>query len=269
MRFLLVLLLALLGACGPRPSGEGGGIVSLTPSLTETLFDLGVGDRIVAVTENDTWPPQVASLPKVGSMHPDYEKIVALRPSLVVADSGLLAPEAVDRLRGLGLEVLTVHTKSLDELSRNMVTLGDALGVPEAGRQRKAELDAALARVETEAARLERRPRVFVEIQAEPLITVGGGGLVSEMVRRAGGDNLYADLSDPYPTISVEDLVRRDPEVIVLIGGDPAAVASRPGWEGLSAVRSGRVHLLDPDLLVRPTLRAVQGLERLQAWFRP
>jgi len=101
----------------------------------------------------------------------------------------------------------------------------------------------------------------------EPLMTAGNTSLVHEMVERAGGRNLYGDLSETYPTISLEDLVHRDPDILVLTTMAPADLARRAGWDRLSAVKKGQVHRMDPDLLVRPTLRSLEGLRQMVTLF--
>lgn len=270
-----VALLLLLAACAGRPapppaaaSPSAGRLVSLAPNLTETLYALGAGSRLVAATDNDHYPPQVEQLPRVGGMQPDYERLVALRPDLVLLDRNLNDPEIQERLEGLGLELLVLETRTLDDLRRTLPRLGQALGVEERAARALADLEAGLAEVERGAAALPHHPRVFVEIWGEPLMTAGRGSLVHELVERAGGRNLYGDLPDTYPTVSAEDLIRRDPEVLLLTSLEKSAALARPGWDRLSAVRNGRVHHLDPDVLVRPTLRSLDGLRQLQALFR-
>lgn len=272
MRFLALLALLLL-ACGGRPEtppatpAATGRLVSLAPNLTETVFDLGLGDRIIAVTDNDHYPPSVEGLPKVGGMQPDYERLLTLKPDLVLADTNLNSPEVMDRVRALGLPLVTMRTRTLEDLERTLVELAERLGAPERGRQARQELQEGLAEIDRRAQALPHRPRVFVEIWSEPLMTAGKDSLVHEMVERAGGTNVYADLAETYPTLSSEDLLKRDPEVILLTSLDPDKARSLPGWGNLAAVREGRVHRLDPDLYVRPTSRAIEGLRHLQDLF--
>lgn len=272
MRFLALLALLLL-ACGERPAAPGPAastsgpptrVVSVAPNLTETLFDLGLGDRVIAVTDNDHFPPSVERLPKVGGMQPDYERLLTLKPDLVLADSNLNAPEVLERLRTLQLPMATLRTRTLEDLETTLVELSARLGVPAKGAEARERLRAGLAEVDRRAQALPHRPRVFVEIWSEPLMTAGRGSLVHEMVERAGGTNVYADLQETYPTISSEDLLKRDPEILLLTSLEPDKARVLPGWDRLTAVREGRVYRLDSDLYVRPTLRALAGLRHLQ-----
>lgn len=273
MRLLVLALVALLlPACGgraeaPAPVRGTARLVSLAPNLTETVFDLGAGDRIVAVTDNDHYPPSVEGLPRIGGMQPDYERLLTLKPDLVLADANLNAPEVLERLRTLGLPMVTLRTRTLKDLETTLQALSAQLGVPEQGARALDRLRRGLEEVDRGTTALPRRPRVFVEIWSEPLMTAGPQSLVHEMVERAGGTNVYADLAETYPTVSSEDLLKRDPEVILLTSLEPEKAKALPGWDGLTAVREGRVYRLDSDLYVRPTLRALDGLRHLQGLF--
>jgi iron complex transport system substrate-binding protein len=249
--------------------------VSLTPSLTEILFSLGAGDTVVGVTANDTYPPEVAALPKVGDMNLDYEKIVALHPDLVVVDKGIAGEQRLARLEELGIPVRSFDSQSLEGLQSTILDLGRLSGRPEQAAELAGKLAAGIGEVKARAGKLPRKPRVFVEIQDAPLMTAGGrssrGGqtYVDMMITLAGGQNLYADLPD-YPQVSPEDLLQRDPDVIVLLNPPHREISeavSRPGWNRLRAVKEGRVHLIEADLVVRPTMRTLGALQQLQAWL--
>lgn len=265
MRILSALVaLALLCSCASAPRATTPGpaqrIISLVPSLTEVLFSLGAGPRVIGVTANDHYPPEVEGLPRVGDMAPDYERILALRPDLVVADPGM-QPREITRLRELGLPVLSLPSQSLSGLRRALVELGKATGTEARGLELQGQL-----------AGLKPPPgpgvRVFVEIWDKPLMTTGGGTFVDELITLAGGRNVYADRQQ-YPTISVEDLLLRQPEVIVLTVSQVEEARSRPGWDRLAAVQSGRIYRMESDLLVRPTLRLPQAVEQLEGFLRP
>jgi len=269
-----LVVLLLVGGCTERPpvsaparSDQARRLLCLAPNLTETLFALGLGDRVVAVTDNDHHPPQVESLPRVGGMQPDYERILALHPDLILLDDNLQGQEIRARLEGLGLPVLALKTRTLADLQANLPVLGRALGAEEKASEALAAFQAGLQEVERAARSLPHAPRVFVEIWGEPLMTAGSTSLVHEMIERSGGNNVYGDLSETYPTISLEDLVRRDPEILLLTTLEPADLPHRAGWERLTAVREGRVRKLEPDLVVRPTMRSLEGLRNLVQVF--
>lgn len=270
LRSILVALLLLTTACSQpsavQPAPVPTRIVSLVPSVTELLFALGAGPSVVGVTENDNFPPEVSELPRVGDLSVDYERLLALTPDLVVTDANFDQGHG-ERLKELGIPVLTLESASLAGLRDSLLRLGEVCGREARARELLAQLDRELDQVRRQASQLARRPSVFVEIWPEPLMTAGGGTFVSELVELAGGDNLFADVKE-YPSVSDEQLVARDPAVIILTVSSPEEVASRSGWSGLQAVKSGRVYRVDSDLLVRPTLRVSQALSRLLDCFQ-
>jgi iron complex transport system substrate-binding protein len=270
----VLALLLLVAGCTERPQvaeparpEQVQRLICLAPNLTETVFALGLGDRVVAVTDNDHYPPQVESLPRVGGMQPDYERLLAFHPDLVLLDANLQGQELQARLKGLGLPVLALKTMTLEDLQANLPILGRALGAEKQAAEALEAFQAGLREVERAARSLPRAPRVFVEIWGEPLMTAGNTSLVHEIIERSGGDNIYGDLSETYPTISLEDLIRRDPEIILLTTSETADLPHRAGWQRLTAVREGRVYKLNPDLVVRPTLRSLEGLRNLVRIF--
>ena len=255
-----------LGSATPQHSEIPTKIVSLTPNLTEILFALGAGDRVVGVTRNDSYPPQVRSLRKVGDMEVDWESLIRLRPDLTVIDSQL-SPDHVARLRQLGLAVRVYRSQSLQGMREAVTGLACELNLPSQGQSLLASLDKSLAQARRRWLSWPRRPSVFVEIWWEPLMSAGNQTYVDEMLQAAGGDNVCSSWRNEYPSISTEKLLELDPEVIVLITVDAQTARARPGWSHLRAVRRGHVYRIDQDLMVRPTLRAPEAISQLQGWF--
>jgi iron complex transport system substrate-binding protein len=257
------------GVAAGRPAER---IVSLSPSTTETLFALGAGRKVVGVSTWCNYPPEAKNLPKMGDYGtPATEAILAKRPDLVVVSG-----RGLERLRGeldrAGIRLYFAPDDTVANIARGFEELGALAGAPEAGRRLSAELREAFA---AGAARggepEERRPLVFIETWGEPVSTVGGDTFVDELIRAAGGRNVAADLGKGYFTPAVETLIRRDPQVILItqMGDEGAAearaLAARPGWAGVRAVRDGRVWAdINPDWLVRPGPRLVKGLEVLR-----
>ncbi len=269
MRRWLLILVWLLCGCASSPPPEAPAqarrIVCLVPSLTEVLFSLGAGPRVVGVTANDNFPPEVASLPRVGDQVPDYERLLALEPDLVVADPGM-QPREIDRLRDLRIPVLSLPAQSLEGLEGALSRLG-AVTETEA---RAAELESSLKeRLRHFRARSGPRVRVFVEIWNRPLMTSGSGTYVDQLIGLAGGENVYQDFVRTYPQVSIEDLLQRQPDVIVLTVGEVDEARTRPGWNRLKAVQAGRVFKISSDLLVRPTLRFGEAVEQLEKALHP
>lgn len=269
-------------ATAPSAVPEDGArrIVSLAPSLTETLFAIGAGERLVAVTDLCNYPPAARELPKVGgltSSNLHLESVVAARPDLVVS-VGLNQEEAVAALRRLGVPVIVVPTDEggLEEVVASVRRLGELAGRPAAADAVARQLERRLAAVDGALAGLPpaARPRVYFEVWDRPLMTTGPDTFLGEIVARAGGANVFADVRGRYVQVSPETVLARDPEVILTAereGGPRGAAdfAARPGWAAVDAVAAGRVHLLDGDLVSRPGPRVVEALERTAALLHP
>lgn len=247
-----------------------GKIVSIAPSNTEILFALGLGDKVVGVTDSCDYPEAAKSKPKVGSVELDYEEIVGIAPDLVVA-VGSLQRQAIDRLSELGSCVVAVDPKTVDGVLHAITLIGKATGADDRAATLVAELSKRIEAVTSAVSGVgpSGSPRVFVEIWNEPLMTAGPGTFVDELISAAGGENIAHDARGEWPQFSAEAVIERDPEVIILTGFNKAEALARPAWQGISAYGSGRVHEIHPDLLVRPGPRLVQGLEELSRILHP
>ncbi|MGE5587210.1 MAG: ABC transporter substrate-binding protein [Clostridia bacterium] len=245
-------------------------IISIAPSNTEILFALGLGDRIVGVTDSCDYPADAKTKPKVGAVQLDYEKIVATCPDLVVA-VGSLQRQAIAKLSELGVTVLAVDPKSVDGVLHAITLIGKATGVEGRASEVVKGLSARMERLAQKLSGLapSERPRVFVEIWNEPLMTAGPGTFVDELVSAAGGRNIAHDARAEWPEFSEEAVIERDPEVVVLTNFNKVEALARPAWQRISAYKTGRVYEVNPDLLVRPGPRLVDGLETLAAIFHP
>jgi iron complex transport system substrate-binding protein len=251
----------------PRVPGR---IVSIAPSNTEILFALGLGERIVGVTDSCDYPAEAKNKPKVGAVQLDYERIVALHPDLVVA-VGSLQRQAVTKLSDLGITVLAVDPKSVDGVLRAISLIGRATGAEARASEVVRELSARMDRVLRKLSGVKEsdRPRVFVEIWNEPLMTAGKGTFIDELVFAAGGLNIARDAPGEWPEFSEEAVIERDPDVVILTNFNRAEALARPAWQGISAYKTGRVYEVNPDVLVRPGPRLVDGLETLAALLHP
>ncbi len=256
-------------------AAEPAKIVSLTPAATETLFALGVGDRVVGKVEDwNLYPPEAASIPdlaKFGSV--DVEGIVGLGADLVIAGgSNFNPPEAIAKLRSLGVPVLVIFAPNLETALADMALIGRAVGRPDEAAALVAGIQAAFDDVAAATAD-QPKLRVFYELDA----TNGYFGPApdyfgTEMIRIAGGDPLTSGTPGVYQ-IQAEQIVAFDPEVILL--GDAAygvtveAVGQRPGWEVLSAVKSGDVRPIDDVIVTRPGPRLADGIRALALAIHP
>ena len=246
-------------------------IVSIAPSNTEILFALGLGDRVIGVTEACDYPPDAKSKPKVGQVEMNIEKIVEMSPDLVVAVASMQLP-VVRTLSGLGIPVLALDPKTLPDLLDSITLVGKATGTEEAASLLVQKLGKQIQDIQSKAAKAvagEARPRVFVEIWDDPLMTAGPCTFIDELIRIAGGENIAGDAGMEWPEFSVEVVVQRDPDVIVTVWKDVDDVRMRPAWEGISAVKTGRIHRVNPDILTRPGPRLVEGLLELLEIIHP
>jgi iron complex transport system substrate-binding protein len=237
-------------------------IISLAPSVTETLFALGLGDRIVGVTSYCDYPPEARTKESVGdTLRPSIERIIALKPDLVIISTASQLEQALGRLDELGIPVYVSTPRDLDSALRSIERIGEIAGIAERAREVTVEL-----RSRIEAVRLRvaagNRPRVLFILGSEPLITAGRASFINDLIERAGGRSISADETAEYPQFSLETAVARQPEVIFLQAGEdelPARLKQTP------AALGGRVHRLDDALLLRPGPRVVDGLEQMAA----
>jgi len=264
--WLLGLLLAALAAAPAARAGSGAApapddahsgarrIVSLNPSLTETLLALGAGGRLVGV---DEWSarraPAVRDLPKVGGLfNPSLEGVAALAPDLVVAVPSAAQRDFRRRVEALGVEVLELPNSTLEELLASIVTLGRRVDRACAARRRVAAIRETFARVERATAG-RAQSRVVLVLTRDPLYVVGSGSFLDAMLAAAGAENAAGEFSDPYPRVGEEWLVDRAPDVILDASQDPApAPRYWARWPSLPAVRGGRVLELEPGRVAFP-----------------
>jgi len=249
-------------------------IVSLMPSITEIVFDLGAGSRIKGVTQYSNEPPPAAKLPKIGSyVHPDLEKIIGLKPDLCLAVRDGNPRHIVDRITELGIPVYTIDPRNLAEIMESVMLLGKVLDAEEQARDIVAQIQVKINAAAERVAHAADRPRVFFQIDASPIISAGSNTFIDQLITQAGGINLAAG-STPYPRYSWEDILLMQPEVVIIAsmaGGysEKQLKAEWRRWPGLPAVRDNRLYVVNADLFDRPTARLADGLELLVNIFFP
>ncbi len=237
-------------------------IVSLAPSNTEILFALGLGDRVVGVTDWCDYPPEALNKTKVGGYAaPDIEEIVALNPDLILAGHGNPI-EVINSLAGLGLTVFGIKTTDLNDLLNDIRRIGEITDKEVVAAQLTSQMEGRIKAVTNQTAELEQRPRVFYIVWHDPLWTAGSGTFIHELIEKGGGVNICGNLTG-YPTISIEEVIARDPEIIItsLWCYDWARNATELATTNAS--QTGRIYTCNDDLVQRPGPRLVKGLE----WF--
>ena len=253
-------------------------IVSLAPSNTEILFAIGAGEQVLARDEFSDFPTQASDLPSVGGGFGDYnlEAIVALQPDLVLA-AEINTPEQVKALEDLGLTVFFLpNPTSLEEMYQNLVTVAMLTGHSDDADELVEDLRDRVTKVEEEIHSSIDRPAVFYELDAtDPSApwTAGAGTFINTLIVMAGGENIATDLEGDYLQISVEELLVRDPQVILLgdaaYGVSPESVKERIGWSNINALSNDRIYSFDDNLVSRPGPRLVDGLEQLAMLIHP
>jgi len=251
-------------------------IISVAPNITETLFALGADDRLVAVTDICDFPPEAIQKPKIGSfVSPSSERIMAFEPDLVIG-CGTMHP-VLGRLRELGVPVLSFNPQTVEELLVMVDGIGIAVGKENAARGLTGPLRDEIETVRSRIAALDAsdRVKVFIEMWHDPLLTAGDGSFVNDLVESAGAVNVAASMGRYYFQLSQEQVIDADPQVILtayMERGVPARdmILKRDAWQTVSAVSSGRiVDDIDPDFLLRPSVRALHTVKKLAERFYP
>ncbi|MCX7732319.1 MAG: cobalamin-binding protein [candidate division WOR-3 bacterium] len=269
--YFLILILGNL-FCGARHPvhSEAGAIrcVSLVPSVTEIIYALGAESLLKGNTVQCDYPVAAHQIYKVGDFQlPELERIVALKPTIVFATVPVHA-RLIEKLRELDIQVYVSNPRTVEDVFAEIESVGEVLGV----KLKAVQLAESLRRSLKAIPAFTDTPRVYIEIAAAPLMSVGNSTFINDIVRIAGGRNIFDDVAQPYPVIAPEDVVRRNPEVIIILHPQAlrADVKERVGWGQVSAVRQDRVYdHLDEDIFFRPGPRVVQAIHLLAQLLHP
>ena len=241
-------------------------IVSLAPHITENLFAIGAGGRVVGTVDFSNFPEAAKRIPRVGGYEKiDLEAVAALRPDLVIAwESGNIASH-VAKLKAIGLPVLLTDTKRIEDVPADLERLGELSGARDEARAAAAQFRSRLAAL---TARHAARPKVatFYQVWNQPLMTVGGGQIISDAIHLCGGDNVFAGLRQMAAAVTVEAVLAANPEAIVASGMDearPEWLDEWRRWPALTAVARNNLFFVPPDLLQRHTPRILDGAEQV------
>lgn len=289
--YSLLVLVAPLAGCARQPPRHGPShvddwgrtvvlsaparrIVSLSPSTTEIVFALGLGDRLAGRTRWCDHPPAARRVADVGDgLAPNVEAIAARRPDLVLLYASPANRPAAQRLEALGIATAALALDRAEDVGRAARLIGVLAGAERAADSLVAAFDSARAAAAREAAPpTRRRPRLYVHVWADPPVTVGRGSYLAEILRDAGAENVFDDVTTSSATVSLESLARRDPDAIVVLTSDtlgaPPPLGERPQWRAVGAVRESRFLLLDGSLYGRPSPRMPFAVRDLAARLR-
>lgn len=283
MRLALAALAGLWVAVAVAADPPARRIVSTAPSITETLFALGLGGRVAGVTTFCNYPEEAQRLPKIGTyIQPNLEVIVSLRPDLVVVENNPIRLR--EKLEALGLRVLELRFTSVADIHRSIERLGQVARVPERAEALNRSIRSQLEEIRRRTAPLPKRSMLFLVGRSpnalEGLIAVGRASYLNELIAVAGGANIFRDAPTAYPKVSLEEILARDPEVIVDMGemartsGVTEADKQRVVrlWErypSLTAVRTRRVFAVASDIFVVPGPRMVEAARQFARMLHP
>lgn len=247
----------------PRPAQR---IVSMAPHLTEILFAVGAGSRVVGAVQYSDFPPEAKKLTRIGGYQQvDLEKLLGLRPDLIVAwQSGNNAGQ-IAQLKQLGFAVYITEPRRISDVASSMERIGALTGGGAQAARAVGEFRSRHARLEAQYARLSP-VRTFYEVWNRPLMTVNGADLIGDVMKLCGAENIFAGLPAANPTISEEAVLVADPEVIVASGMDearPEWLDEWRRWPRIQAVRAGHLYFVPPDILQRHSPRILDGAEQL------
>jgi iron complex transport system substrate-binding protein len=244
-------------------------IVSLNPATTELFFALGAGDRLVGRTHFDLYPPEAQAVQDLGNgMQPNVESVLGVRPDLVVLYASEANRDAAARLHAAGVQTLTLRSDRIADFRRTLSIFGRLLGDTATARTVIDSVDRTLDRVRS-ATSGAGKPTVFWKAWDSPVIAIGGGSFLTELVDIAGGRNIYGDDPRSALDVTIEDVVRRDPDVVLAGPESAARMKAAPAWRALRAVRDGKVLIVDTTLVGRPGVRLGEGAVAIARLLHP
>lgn len=253
----LLLASSLAWAAAPR-------IVSLAPSLTELSFTAGAGADVIATVDYSDYPPAAKSIPRIGdAFRVDLERLLGLKPDVVLAWETGTPVATIERVRELGLKVRVVRVQTLAEIAQAVRDIGAIAGTQSVAEKAAHEFESHLERLRARYA--GRTPvRAFVEVNAQPLYTVNGNHAITEVLGLCGGVNVFADLNDIAPVVGVEAVGQRHPQVILGASDDDTQPMKRwSQWPFVDAARTRDVYVVHSDLLTRPSARLAEGADEV------
>ena len=248
-------------------------IISLAPSITEMLFAIGLNEEIVGVTEFCDYPPPALEKPRVGYAQPNLESIVALQPDLVLAPKSFMRVDLLKKLEQLKIPTFIFDPHTVEEIMSHIQLLGRLVGRLQEANEQSAELRKQIFTLSQQLEGLPRPSMLYV-LNSEPLITVGPGSFIHRLIELAGGRNAAEQANVPYPRLTMEEVLRQNPDILVFpVGrfeGIPQAEQDRwKRWDTLAAVKHKRLFQIKSDLLNRPGPRIVDGLNQLVKILHP
>ena len=249
-------------------------IVSLAPGITETLYELGLDGEIAGVTGYCNWPPRARKKPRIGGFtNPSIEKIVSLKPDLIIATIDGNRKDTVNQLERIGLPVYVINPSNTDKILEGIIHMGEITNRKDAADKLVTKLRKRLNNI-TAQTRNKIKPRIFFQIGLEPVITAGGGTLIDEAIERAGGVNIAGRDAARYPRYSAEGIMAGSPDIILFapMANDKEFTAVKKFWQqfpGIPAVKNNKIYPINTDLISRASPRLFDAIETMAVIFHP
>jgi ABC-type Fe3+-hydroxamate transport system substrate-binding protein len=244
-------------------------VVSLNPATTDLVFALGAGDRLVGRTHWDAYPAEALKVPDLGSgIRPNIEAVLGARPDLVLLYASNDNRPAARELRAAGVNTLSLKIDHIADFHRAARIIGALLGDSARGTAVSDSVERTL-RMVREQTRSLPKPTVFWHIWDAPLITIGSGSYMHELIEIAGGTNIYGDMPEPSPTVSIEDVLKRNPDFIISGPEGSPRIAADPRWAEANAVKSKHVLVVDTAIVGRPSVRLGEAAVSLAKLLHP
>jgi len=266
----LVFLLLLWAGCGQEgekiSQAAPERIISMAPSITETLFALGLGDCVVAVSNFCNFPEEAKKKPRIGGvLNPNWEMIISLSPDLVIAPESAILKDGFEKYK---IPYLTVTVNTLEDIFSALKEIGQATGKEREVNELISQMEAEIKQVSELVSDLPR-PKTFLVIAYQPLTAAGKDTYLDELITLAGGENILGDKEKDYPKVSMEEVVRRAPEVILSATFGDERLDFWQRYGSIPAVKSGRIHNLENDAVVHPGPRVAEALHILARLIHP
>ncbi len=248
-------------------------IISLAPSITEILFSLGLGSKVVGVTSYCNYPKEAANIAKVSdTLHPNLEMIISLKPDLVLVSTASQLEQFTAKLSEVGIPVFVIKSQSVIGVINSIELVGQVTNSVEQATKLTDSLKARLEKVIQEN-NSKSRPKIFFIVGTEPLITAGRNAFITDLINLAGGTSISADVETEWPAYSIETVIARSPDIILSPGshvdGESSNTALPKGLAATPAVKKQQTYQIDGDLILRPGPRIIDGLEQMSKIFHP
>lgn len=246
-------------------------LICLAPSVVDDVYSLGAGSDVIAVSDFTTYPADAARKPSIGApLNPSLEKIIALHPDLVLATGDFNLIPAIDQLVRYGIPVFMVNPHGIAGIHKSILSLGHALNRDAQAAELLRDLQ---EREQSLRKRIQGKPivRLFMPVWYDPIVTVGSHAFITELIEMAGGSSITSDIAQEWPQVSLEAIVARNPDALLLIRGSKISLTeleNRPGWQALAAVRERRVYYVD-KLIELSSPAAIYAMEDLAEELHP